>query len=222
VKSILLSPNIILLLFPTSRRASKAMMRMQGHYENPRFRGQVFTADEFSKWYRGRRKRSTYCDDWAGFHFTRASIEPFYSGDFQPLHKYERTVLRLCRNLPANGSIIGVSETVVRRDQSVMWHELAHAMYNVDIKYRHAQQRLLRRHDMSALLKVVSTLKYHKAVHIDEMQAYMVSDQFDPCLPCDPVGDFQVKVTRRFMANFVKAVRRQGVDFPINDATLLK
>lgn len=41
----IISPKIILMLFPSVRQVAKTMLRFAEHYESPKFRGKIFTLE---------------------------------------------------------------------------------------------------------------------------------------------------------------------------------
>ena len=95
----LLTPHIHLLSFDTQHDLTSTFLRFQEHYESPRFKGEVFTLDEFQDWYIKNSPNGietgkfTYHTDWNGFNIPSHILKPFYEGKFDPLSFDEQAIL---------------------------------------------------------------------------------------------------------------------------------
>lgn len=161
--------GIYLLRFRTQYELAATFLRIQEHYESPKFHGRVFSLERYMDWYAGRYGNFTYYQDWSGFNVPSTAFEAFYAGKFDPLSEKEKQLLGLFRSLREKFYIIGIYES------SSLTHELAHALYFIDEAYREAVKAVLRGSDTSALARQIADAGYAKHVVADEMQAYIVA-----------------------------------------------
>jgi hypothetical protein len=162
--------GIYLLRFRTQYEMSATFLRIQEHYESPRFHGRIFSLEQYTDWYVAEHGKFTYYEDWAGFNVPSTALQPFYDGAFDPLSEKEKRLLRLFRNLRQKFYVIGVYGS----GASSLTHEIAHALYFTDAAYREAVRREIRAYDTSALAKQIVKAGYAEHVVRDEMQAYLV------------------------------------------------
>jgi len=161
--------GIYLLRFRTQYELAATFLRVQEHYESPKFHGRIFTLEQYMDWYAADRGNFTYYQDWSGFNVPSTAFEAFYAGKFDPLSEKEKQLLALFRGLRERFYVIGIYES------GSLTHELAHALYFTDDAYREAVQAAMRGYDTSAFAKQIADAGYAKHVVPDEMQAYMVA-----------------------------------------------
>lgn len=150
-------------------------LRFQEHYESPKFRKKVFTLKEFRKWYKRKYGSFSYCDDWTGFNVPGWVFDTFRAGAFDPLSRKERRLLKALYRLRGDCYVIGTSKD----DPTALQHEITHALFYVDPKYRAAVQKVLRKHHLhedNAIYRWLKRNKYASAVLDDEFNAYLVND----------------------------------------------
>lgn len=167
--------DIYLLRFETQYELASTFLRVQEHYESPRFSGQVFTLEAFMDWYVAENDGFTYFSDWSGFNVPSTAFEPFRDGRFDPLLDKEKRLLREFRALKGRFYVIGV---YTRQD---LTHELAHALYFTDDGYRAAVRKAMRGFDTSVLQARLAKAGYARHVIRDEVQAYIIA-------PSDELG----------------------------------
>lgn len=149
-------------------------MRFQEHYEssNPAFKNKVFTQGQLKRWYSETYGANNYHLMWVGFNFPSSVLIPFREGLFDPLTIEETRLLDLFKYRGDNFYIIGA------QNNSVLRHELAHALYASDAKYREEINLFIKKNKF----KVQKTAKYilgkgyHKDVLNDEIQAYITDN----------------------------------------------
>lgn len=150
-------------------------MRFQEHYEspNPDFRGKVFTQGQLRKWYSEHYGGNNYHKHWVGFNFPSTVLEPFKSGLFDPLTKEENDLLDLFRYRQDRFYIIG------SQDDSVLRHELSHALYFHNPKYKQEIDDYINKNKkkLKKTIEYILTKGYCEEVLYDEIQAYITDNQ---------------------------------------------
>lgn len=163
--------GIFLLRFRTQYQLAATFLRVQEHYESPRFHGRVFSLEQYMDWYAERYGNFTYYQDWSGFNVPSTALQPFYAGRFDPLSEKEKQLLGMFRSVRRRFYVIGV----VGRGGGSLTHELAHALFFIDAVYRKAVQRAMLAYDSSTLEQQLSKAGYARHVIQDETQAYLVA-----------------------------------------------
>jgi hypothetical protein len=172
-----ISDAIYLLRFETLYELGSTFLRIQEHYESPRFHGRVFTLEQFMDWYVAKNARKecsfTYFEDWDGFNVPSRAFDPFYDGAFDPLLEKERRLLDEIQNLNLKGRfyIIGVA------GKQALKHEIAHALFSVDDGYHDAVCAAMRGFDTSVLRGRILKEGYARHVVDDETQAYIIAPE---------------------------------------------
>ncbi len=123
-------PGVIHLEFPSQEIMAATFLRPQEYYESPRFRGSIFSLEEFKKWYISEKGAFTYEKDWPGFNIPSYILKPFYEGKFDPLSEGEKEFLDIFRGKAEPFYIIGTSK---ENPPEYMDHELAHALFELRI-----------------------------------------------------------------------------------------
>lgn len=152
-------------------------MRFQEHYEspNPDFKGKIFTQGQLKRWYSETYGSNDYHQQWIGFNFPSQVLHPFKHGLFDPLTTEEQRLLDLFRYRLDDFYIIGA------QNNSVLRHELAHALYCSNTKYRKEIDTIIK-NNTKKLKKTISYILnkgYSTEVLNDEIQAY-ITDNEDP------------------------------------------
>lgn len=100
-----IAPKVFFFRFAERSEVTRTFVRIQEHYENPEFRGRIFTLNEFRRWYTknyGRqtvrpagyvRQRFSYYEDWSGFNVPSYALNAFYDGRFTHLTAREKDLL---------------------------------------------------------------------------------------------------------------------------------
>jgi hypothetical protein len=164
--------GIYLLRFRTQYELAATFLRVQEYYESPRFRGRIFSLEQYMDWYAARHGSFTYYQDWSGFNIPSTALQPFFDGKFDPLSEKEKQLLRLFKGLKQQFYVIGVFD---RGAGNELVHELAHALFFTDAAYRTAVRTAMRGYDTTAIAKQLTQAGYAKQVIPDETQAYLVA-----------------------------------------------
>jgi hypothetical protein len=162
--------------FESQFECNSTFMRFQEFYENPEFRGKVFTHEEFMNWYAKTYGSMSYYTDWAGFNVPTSAIMKVYDL-FPNLWDKEKQLVK--RVLQTNYQyIIGTQEG----HSDTMIHEVAHGLYTTDKEYRDEMMDLINKVPVPIQNKFNKTLLnecYCGEVLEDELQAYMVEGIHD-------------------------------------------
>jgi len=176
-----ITDRIHLLLFNTQKDVTSTFLRFQEHYESPKFRGKIFSLEEFKRWYiknspSGKEKgKFTYYTDWNGFNIPSNMLRPFYEGKFYPLSEKERRLLELFKNEQEPYYIIGAHKAT-RNLNELLQHEVAHGLFYTDKNYRCEILEVLKMFDVKRIKEELrSTAGYHEQVLDDEVHAYSIS-----------------------------------------------
>lgn len=167
--------NSVLIQTDSQEELSDMFMRFQEHYENPKFKGQIFTIGILKRWYSETYGADTYTRDWEGFNFPSYVLKPFRDGLFDPLTDREQKLLDLLRYRDDNFYVIGAN------DDTVIRHELAHALFNYDKEYANKIETLYKKNIQKFKLvnKYLLDKGYHYDVLCDEIQAYVTDNDDD-------------------------------------------
>jgi hypothetical protein len=150
-------------------------MRFQEHYEsvNDNFRNKIFTFGQLRNWYSETYGANNYHTTWIGFNFPSKVLIPFKNGLFDPLTQEEKNLLELVGYRTDNFYIIGA------QNNSVLRHELSHALYSHNIQYQKEIDTFIK-HNKSKLNKTIKYIKdkgYTDDVLNDEIQAYITDNE---------------------------------------------
>jgi hypothetical protein len=187
---------IYLIQTRTRYHLASTFLRFQEHYESPRFRGKIFTLEEYMDWYAKKNGNFTYYSDWDGFNIPSRVLTPFRAGKFDPLSKREQAFLRLFKDIPEHAYIIGICDEV-EVDDPALKHEFVHGLCYTVPRYFNAVQVKLRTLDVSSFHSALAGFYggYSSAVFDDEINAHVLTG----------LGDLKVKIGR---AKFLH-IRRQ-------------
>lgn len=188
-----LTPKIVLLEFPTYKEMNLTLFRIAEFSEsNTKLRGKYFTADEFIEqhtdakgaWKKLGASGQTYFEFWDGYNIPASTLSAFWkkSGDIskRELGVFDATVI-----LSKKGYIIATR----KGDVNILKHELAHAYFFDNAEYKAKSSRIVSRLPKASkekMRKHLNAIGYDKSVHLDEMQAYLVSYSDKEWAECFP------------------------------------
>ncbi len=138
-------PNLFVIFFKCRHCMCNTMCRLAEHYESPNqeFRKNAFSRAEFDAWY-----GPTYSDDWGGFNMPVSSLDPFFRGEFDPLSAEELPIINTLRHATAkNGGARKYLIAAPERSMGSLQHEMCHAIFFLDKKYRHRALKALADHE---------------------------------------------------------------------------
>jgi hypothetical protein len=186
---------IFLVSFPDQHTACSTMMRFQEHYESPRFRGKVFTREDYEDWYATERGKFTYYEDWSGFNLPSRVLNAFKKGAFDPLTEKEKALLKLVGSRAKGDSyVIGC----IKGDAQTLAHECVHGLFAIFPKYRKDVLVTIARHPTALLRKKLGRMGYHPDVFDDEINAYLLTGATN----IFPLGTCKGPLYRELMETF--------------------
>lgn len=154
----------------------RTFLRFQERYEspNPKFRSKPFTRAEFRVWYEKEHGSFSYYTDWSGCNLPSTILTPFFRGEFNPLTKAEKKLLSFFRDKRGLFYVIGT----FGKGTLAMEHEICHALFFVDKRYRAAASRAVRAYwpKLKSLRKWLAASGYAEKVLVDECHAYVSAD----------------------------------------------
>lgn len=172
-KIVQVSESILFLQYDTQENLCKAFCRFEEFYESPEWKDKVFTLGQYREWYCKRYGAWTYYQDWSGFNVPGHSFQPFIQGLFDPLTPEESEMVNLVRNKKGPYAVIGA---YLGADEEVYEHEICHALFATNPKYKDEVTKALKPFDkaLAPLKKALrDELGYNDAVILDECHAYI-------------------------------------------------
>jgi hypothetical protein len=161
--------NIYHLRFPNAYLMNASLIRIQEHYESPRFKNKVFTLEQFMDWWAELNGKFDYFTEVRGMNFPSSVFDKFYAGKFDPLTKKERKILSYFRRKKHEFYIVATYG-----DRSTLNHEIAHGFYYLLPEYKEEMLAELRGYDETAMQRFLRGSWYSRALYKDEIHAYLV------------------------------------------------
>jgi len=196
-----IAPNIFLATYDTQYDLCMSFVRIQEFYESPEFKRRYFTLEEFIDWWSLNVSMTygsfDYPSRWCGFNIPGKIIYDWlFECDENILRDRELDLIRgLAKSLHIKtGSVdqgqgfyeifqnkmnkiylIGChKKNTIGQRSKVIDHEMAHAMYALNAKYKERCDNLLKKMGKNTAEDIDSLIKkgYDKSVIDDELQAY--------------------------------------------------
>lgn len=172
--------KVYLINCPTIFELASTLVRFQEHYDSPKFKGQIFTLDEFAAWYSSFNDgKFTYYEDWLGFNFPSEVFNPFYGGKFDPLTEQETGVLDAFRDKAEKFYVIGTADDIeANPSTAAIKHEIAHGLFYTNLEYRKEALAELAKVDINPIREALIHMNcgYNDDQYImqDEAHAYIL------------------------------------------------
>lgn len=176
IKKTKILSKIFLLEFEDNISLGSTFLRFQEYYESPKFKGKIFTYEEFKEWYsKTKNNEFTYYNDWSGFNIPSYILKPFFEEKFNPLSDNEKQILDLFKEEFEKEKnefyIIGVSE----KSKHLLDHEIMHGLYYTNKNYKNKITKILSRYDTNGIKdEIRKTGGYAEEVLDDEVHAWML------------------------------------------------
>ena len=177
-----ISRGLYQIIGDSAKELGMAFLRIQEYYESVKFKGKIFSVDEFKEWWVKKSSlgknagRFSYCRYFDGFNIPSKALKPFYEGKFNPLTKWEEMLLTQLEKIREKKFyIIGTRK---KADTSILKHEIAHSFFSKFPEYRVKVRRALNKLDSKSKKKLDKYLKeidYHPSVFEDERHAYLLA-----------------------------------------------
>ena len=169
--------NSVWISADTQKELGETFIRFQEYYESPsrKYRNKIFTLGDIKNYYSLQYGADLYSDLWIGFNFPSSVLVPFKQGLFDPLTSQEKELLGSLKYRHDTFYIIGA------QNNSTLRHELSHAMYGYDSRYKNEIDNFISKNKKGFLKVSKHILKrgYDKSVLIDELQAYITDNDDD-------------------------------------------
>jgi hypothetical protein len=169
--------NSIWISADSQKELGETFIRFQEYYESPsrKYRNKIFTLGDIKNYYSLQYGADLYSDLWIGFNFPSSVLIPFKQGLFDPLTSQEKELLGLLKYRHDTFYIIGA------QNNSTLRHELSHAMYGYDSRYKNEIDNFISKNKKGFLKVSKHILKrgYDKSVLNDELQAYITDNDDD-------------------------------------------
>ena len=168
--------HILHVTFPTQKELILTLCRPAEFYEcaNPKLRNHTFSHEQFLENYMTPDGSLNY--DWCGFNISGKSLSRFFTNfDLTPR---ERRLQLATTRLPPTKPYYLIA--TVESDAETLRHELAHAHYGLNLKYRRQANALVRALPAKLRKKMITTLTswgYATQVITDEIQAYLATSK---------------------------------------------
>lgn len=168
-------------IFPTTHELARTMLRFQEHYESPKFKDKIFTLKEFKDWYGAstikpsNKPGFTYYSDWVGFNFPDYIVKSIEE-NFSNLTEREKLILHYCHFIRDKKFYIVATSS--DDNNSVLDHEMAHALYYVNNNYKNKVNALLKDapKEIDLVHKFLHETGYSQDVFNDEIHAWLCHD----------------------------------------------
>lgn len=175
-----LGNNIYFLKFDNQYELTITMLRFQEFYESKytNILHKYFTLEEYMDTYAADKGNFTYCYDWVGFNIPSNSLISFLKVFKEKMREKELQVIELLSLILISGKKFYV---IAGYDEKVIVHEMAHALYYSNKKYRKDMNTLLKtlpEDIINRFSKALTKATYNKHVHMDEIQAYCVDNYY--------------------------------------------
>lgn len=183
-----LRPRVFHLKFDSSRELSLAFVRYTEFYESKydHIRENKFTlVQQMGAYCREYLKDNnadwTYGSDWGGFNVPVSVIKQVHDLGILDFNHYDHIMIGvhdmiMCETLNKSAYLIGTSSI----NDSLLHHEMTHAMFYLDDVYRNACTKLINLVSdelLAALVDAMNKQNYPTKVAIDEIQAYITTGE---------------------------------------------
>lgn len=173
-----LADKIHLLTFDTQKDITSTFLRLQEYYESPKFKGKIFSLNEFKKWYIAtspngiKTGKFSYYSDWNGFNIPSYVLKPFHDGKFNPLSRQERKFLNIFKNEVGVFYVIGIHKKI-KKIRQLLKHETAHGLFYTNDDYRKEITHALSKFNIEPIKNELRLRAgYNETVLQDEVHAH--------------------------------------------------
>jgi len=202
---------IYLVEFSNQYLTNATLLRFEEHYESPRFKGKIFTWEEYMDWYAKENGNFTYFSDWSGFNIPSWALLPFQKGKFNPLTKKEAAFLEMFRAVDGKFYIIGAK----KGNNEVILHEIAHGLFYIYPNYRKDVEKYLSSLNLKKMTKRLVEEGYSESVALDELNAYLLTG-FDVLKGSKPKAELEKmrkKLQKIFYGHFGVYLKKKNSSY---------
>lgn len=184
-KIVRVTPHVFAVVVPNDQSRSNLFVRAQEFYENSssKIRGKKFDVHKFLSDYE-KKHHNKYSDDWSGFNIPLKTVLKSYKNvPLNYLTRYDKIMMNILDSITSkltkeqvnNSYVIGVDKI----GTALMLHELYHALYYTDERYKRMMNNALLNlpenvyNQLGINLRAMGYRNNKNVMH-DEMQAYLV------------------------------------------------
>ncbi len=201
-------PHVYHLNFETQYEVAMHFLRFQEHYESPKFYKKFFTLPQYMEWYCQEHGEGafSYPKDWSGFNVPSWVLLDVSRGPIPDPNEYDAFMACLINRVEREEEhhpfcFIGTYADGKKGDlKDVLAHEIAHALYFVNPKYRQEVNLLLEDpfpKSLSRAYDILMDMGYHHSTIEDEIHAYCATGLCE-----DLKGKIPRRVTKPFQDLF--------------------
>lgn len=169
----LVSKDIYVLNYSSHRKLCNAVMRFLSHVDLFPEIERPLSHNAFKKEYRKKHGAFSFRTDWEGFVIPSRAIKPFSEGVWNPLSRQEKLFLNAFKNHKGPFAVIGVSP---ESSPTTLKHEMAHALYEVNLNYRKEVSKVLETVELKPIFRILKRNGYQDHVMNDEAHAYLMNN----------------------------------------------
>lgn len=177
-----LFPKVFVCIVPNDYIRAMLFLRIQEFYEskNRKFRGKKFSFWDYKEWYSSLKKGNfSYTSDWGGFNVPLdvalkckkiSKVETPYDVEMNKI------LSKISKGKAKKSYLIGVKST----KSTTFKHEVAHALYYTNLAYKNSMDeitRSIKSKEFKSLRQKLLELGYCKEVIMDEIQAYLSTEE---------------------------------------------
>jgi hypothetical protein len=217
-----IKPKVFAVVVPDRNHRAMLFMRVLEFYEspNPKFRGKAFGIWDYIEWYsRKHQDNFSYAADWVGFNFPLKVAQKCYDNKMYMYYSpYDATMCNILDEIretinlkygsKSKAYIIGVADTV----SSTFQHELCHAYYHIDKKYKKEMDTItgsIKPKMYKQMCKNLTDMGYTEQVFYDEVQAYTCIDSDYYEFNHKIAGRELVKLTKQYKVIYEKYINKK-------------
>lgn len=214
IKQIL--PHVYHLHFEEQYDLAMHFIRFQEYYESPKFHKKLFTMAEYMRWYSKEYGKGafTYPKDWSGFNVPSWALLDVRKGlpnfEWREEDIFMHSLIDKVRAVEGEHPFyfIGTSENSAKKNgHDVLRHELAHALYTVDLGYKNRVDDLFQQwfhvnwdsfpaaaKQMADAEASLRQMGYHDSTVRDELHAYCATglcEELEGVVPIERTLPFQ-------------------------------
>jgi hypothetical protein len=197
--------NIYSVVYDTQYELTMSFVRLQEFYESPDLRGKYFTLEEYMDYWAENFGNGSfdYPVRWSGFNIPGKVlsnwIDTFGAQELNGFREREKGLINrlnrlLKRDKKSLNDVYVIGAYKGANCKSVIHHEMAHALYNLNLEYRRNMNKLIESSNIDHIIDAKERLiqmGYCEDVILDEIQAYWSTSDKHYLYPLDVRSDFR-------------------------------
>ena len=170
----LVSKNIFVLNYSSHQKMCNAVMRFLSTVDIFPHLSEPMSLAAFKREYKKKYGSFSFTKDWDGFVVPGHAFAAFDKGNWDPLSKQEKLLLKSFKNQKDyNFAVIAISS---KSSPTTLKHEMAHALFEVNPDYKNEVLRLINTVDLRPVFKILKSHGYEECTIHDEAHAYLMNN----------------------------------------------